>query len=129
MDELQPQAQSNTLLTNGIGSAAQSPPWRVTPEFDLYESDDAYLARFDVPGASAQGLSIQVLGRILEIRAERTPAAHGADVALLRYERILELPADVDADSATALLRNGILEIRITKSAALRRVRIPIRTN
>lgn len=120
------QASSHATAMNG---AAKVPLWRVTPELDLYESDDEYLLQLDLPGASPERLNIQTLGNTLQIRAEETPAAHGADVARTVYDRIVNLPADVDADSASAQLRNGILEIRIAKGAAARRVRVPVRGN
>jgi|SRR5438128_1833749 HSP20 family protein len=119
-------AEANDLTTNG---APKVPLWRVTPELDLYESDGEYLLQLDVPGASPEGLNIQMLGASLQVRAERAPAAGGGDVALLAYERTVELPAQVDPDSARAQLKDGVLEIRISKSSAARRVRIPISTN
>lgn len=119
-------AGSSDIAPNG---APKVPLWRVTPELDLYESDGEYLLQLDVPGASPEGLHIQMLGTSLQIRAERAAAAEGGDVALLAFERSVELPAEVDPDSARAQLKNGILEIRISKSSAARRVRIPITTN
>lgn len=119
-------AGSSDIAPNG---ASKVPLWRVTPELDLYESDSEYLLQLDVPGASPEGLHIQMLGTSLQIRAERASAAEGGDVALLTFERSVELPAEVDPDSARAQLKNGILEIRISKSSAARRVRIPITSN
>ena len=119
-------AGSSDIAPNG---ASKVPLWRVTPELDLYESDGEYLLQLDVPGASPERLHIQMLGTSLQIRAERAAAAEGGDVALLSFERSVELPAEVDPDSARAQLKNGILEIRISKSSAARRVRIPITTN
>jgi HSP20 family protein len=118
--------QARDTASNG---ATKAPLWRVTPELDLYESDTEYLLQLDVPNASPETLKVQVLGNSLHIHAEGTPSEHAADVARLTYERTVQLPAEVDAGSATAQLRNGILEIRIAKSAAARRVRIPIRMN
>jgi HSP20 family protein len=117
---------ASEMARNG---ASKVPLWRVTPELDLYESDGEYLLQLDVPGASPEGLNIQLLGTSLQIRAERAPAAQGGDVALVSFERTVELPAEVDAESARAQLKNGILEIRISKSSAARRVRIPINSN
>lgn len=119
-------AGASDIVTNG---APKVPLWRVTPELDLYESDGEYLLQLDVPGASPERLNIQLLGTTLQIRAERAPAADGGDVALLAFERTVELPTEVDTESARAQLKNGILEIRISKSAAARRVQIPITTN
>jgi len=118
--------ETSEIVRNG---ASKVPLWRVTPELDLYESDAEYLLQLNVPGASAEGLNIQILGTSLQIRAESAPAAQGGDVALITFERTVELPVEVDTDSARAQLKHGVLEIRISKSSAARRVRIPITTN
>jgi HSP20 family molecular chaperone IbpA len=72
---------------------------------------------------------VQVLGAELHVRAEQARVDGMKDVALSAFERHLELPSELDASSATAELRDGILEIRIEKSAAARRVRIPVNAN
>jgi HSP20 family protein len=121
-------------LTNGH---AKAPFWRATPDLDVYESGNEYLIVLDVPGASAESVSVQVVGTELFVRAEQAAVAGGSgqgdadqnDIALAAFERQLELPAEVDSNSAVAELRDGILEIRIQKSASARRVKIPVSAN
>lgn len=134
------EVQLEKTTSNGVakaplpeGGAAKAPLWRVTPELDLYESGDEYLIQLDVPGASADSVDVQVIGTRMLIRAkqaapgpEATPAAV---VALATFERQLDLPAEVDPDSASAELRHGVLEIRIAKSASSRRVKIKVNAN
>jgi len=121
---------SNGAVSNGAAlERAKSAYWQVTPELDLYESESGYLIQLNVPGASAESVNVQVVGAELHVRAEQAPAGGRADVALSAFERHLELPSELDAASATAQLREGVLEIRIQKSAAARRVRIPVNTN
>jgi HSP20 family protein len=124
--------------TNGVAKAppasngvAKAPLWHVTPEMDLYESGDEYLIQLDVPGASADSINVQVVGTRVFIRAEQAAGAPEANkaAALTAFERQLDLPADVDPDSASAELRHGVLEIRIAKSASSRRVKIKVNAN
>lgn len=123
-------APSNGAASNGAAlERAKSDYWQVTPELDLYENESGYLIQLNVPGASAESVNVQVVGAELHVRAEQAPAEGRADVALSAFERHLELPSELDAASATAQLRDGVLEIRIQKSAAARRVRIPVNTN
>ena len=136
MSEMQP---DNTTHTNGVAKAPlQHVAWRVTPELDLYESGDEYLIQLDVPGASAESVSVQVVGTRVFVRADQATAtptnsnAEGAEpppIALAAFERQLDLPGAVDPHSASAELKNGVLEIRIAKSASARRVKIPINAN
>jgi len=109
--------------------AAKAPFWRAAPEMDVYESASEFLMVLDVPGASADSVDVQVLGKELSVRAEQAPSPNQGDVALATFERRVDLPTEVDANSATAVLRDGVLEIRITKSAAARRVKIAVNAN
>lgn len=126
--------QNDQALLDGASSAAAAPraqnaSWQVTPELDVFENESGFSIYLNVPGASGESVNVQVLGAELHVRAEQAPVAGRADVALAAFERHLELPSAVDAASATAELRDGVLEIRIEKSAAARRVRIPVKTH
>ena len=106
-----------------------APTWQVTPELDVFESATHYLIVLNVPGATPESVDVQAIGTELHVRASQSPAPGQADVALAAFERHLELPGEVDASSASAKLRDGVLEISIQKSAAARRVRIPVNAN
>ena len=125
--------QNDQALTSGAASAesarAPSAFWQVTPELDVYENESGYLIQLNVPGAAADSVNVQVLGSQLHVRAEQARVQGMKDAALSAFERHLELPSELDAASATAELRDGILQIRIDKSAAARRVRIPVNAN
>jgi HSP20 family protein len=124
------QAPSNRAASAEAAPArGQSAYWQVTPELDVYENEGGYLIQLNVPGASAESVNVQVIGAELHVRAEQAPVEGRGDVALSAFERHIELPSDLDPSSATAQLRDGVLEIRIEKSAAARRVRIPVNAN
>lgn len=116
--------QIHRSASNGAGKAP--PRWHVTPDVDLYESEGEYLLELDIPGASLPSLNVQVLGRTLEVRAEQAADASNDQSAPATFERRLELPNDVDPDTASAQLKDGVLQLRIAKSASARRVRIPV---
>lgn len=127
--------QNDTAPTNGAPSADAAPErtesafWQVTPELDVYENESGYLIHLNVPGASPESVNVEVIGATLQVHAEQAPVAGRSDVALAAFRRHFELPSGVDAGSATAQLRDGVLEIRVEKSAAARRVRIPVNAN
>jgi len=127
--------QKDQAPTNGVATADAAPSpapsafWQVTPQLDVYESERGYLIQLNVPGAAAESVNVQVLGAELHVRAEQARIDGVKDVALSVFERHLELPSELDASSATAELRDGILQIRIEKSAAARRTRIPVNAN
>ena len=133
--------QESNALTNGAPGVSSKPDassskrdgsvpiWQVTPELDVFESATHYLIVLDVPGATPESVNVQAIGTELHVRAQQAPAPGQGDVALAAFERHLELPGEVDASSASAKLRDGVLEINIQKSAAARRVRIPVNAN
>jgi HSP20 family molecular chaperone IbpA len=130
LDKISSEPASSNTSQNGLSQRAM---WRVQPRCDLYESDSGYLLVVDLPGATAESLSIQIVGTELQLRAQRatgSPSApEGSDIAVTAFERRIELPAEVDAASGSAKLESGILEIRVAKAASARRVQIPINTN
>lgn len=91
---------------------------------DLLESDDAYLAVFDVPGAEAGDVQVRYADGRVEIRVDRFRSfREGFEMRYpgrgLSLSGRVELPDDaiVDAGEASATLRdNGTLEVQVPKS-------------
>ncbi|MFT4883094.1 MAG: HSP20 family protein [Natronomonas sp.] len=113
-------------VLEGIGRASSRVQERKALPADLLESDDAYLAVFDAPGASAGDVNVELVGRTLEIDIERFRGLHdGYDMrfpgrGLALYGEV-ELPedADVDAEDADATVtKNGTLEVLVPKDGA-----------
>ncbi|MFB6142107.1 MAG: Hsp20/alpha crystallin family protein [Halorientalis sp.] len=112
----------NTVL-EGIGRAASSVQERRPLPVDLLESEDAYLAVFDAPGAHSSDVQVRFDDDTVRVRVDRFREAHenfelrvpGRGLSL---SGAIALPADaeVDADAASATLRtNGTLEVRVPK--------------
>lgn len=120
------ETQLDKASTNGV---LKAPLWRLTPDMDVYESDDEFLIQLDVPGASADSVNVQVIGNRVHVRAEQAAPREHMEVARAVFERQLELPGGADANSAAAELKNGVLEIRLSKSASARRVKIAVNSN
>jgi len=113
----------NTVLEN-VGRAMGRAQERTPLPVDLLESDDAYLAVFDAPGAQASDVQVQFDAGLVEVRIDRFRGFHeGFEMRYpgrgLALDGHVELPADarVDADAATATVReNGTLEVRVPKA-------------
>jgi HSP20 family molecular chaperone IbpA len=90
---------------------------------DLLESDDAYLAVFDAPGAVSSDVQVRFEDDTVSVRIDRFREFHeGYEMRFpgrgLALDGSITLPDDarVDASEATATLRdNGSLEVRIPK--------------
>ncbi|MHB9288406.1 Hsp20 family protein [Halobacteriales archaeon Cl-PHB] len=92
---------------------------------DLLESDEAFLAVFDAPGADPADVQVQFDDGRLEVRIDRFREFHeGYEMRFpgrgLTLEGHVRLPRDaaVDPASAAATVReNGTLEVRVPKVA------------
>jgi HSP20 family protein len=60
----------------------------------------------EMPGIEKSDVELSVDGRNLEIHAARGDR---------RYNETVELPTDVDEDSAKATYKNGVLEVTLKK--------------
>lgn len=91
---------------------------------DLYESDDAFLAIFDAPGAHPADVQVKYEGGAVVVRIDRFRDFYeGFEMQFpgrgLTLDGRVEFPGDaaVDPDEATAtLMDNGTLHVRVPKA-------------
>ena len=76
------------------------------PLVDVFDTDRTVQIVAEMPGIEKEDVELDVEGRELEIKASRGDR---------RYHEFVELPADVDIDSARASYRNGVLDITLNK--------------
>ncbi|PSP55017.1 molecular chaperone Hsp20 [Halobacteriales archaeon QH_7_68_42] len=106
-----------------VGRAMSRAQERTPLPVDLLESEDAYLAVFDAPGARTTDVQVQYNDGAVEVRIDRFRGFHeGFEMRYpgrgLSLDGRVELPDDarVDAEAATATLQdNGTLHVRVPK--------------
>jgi HSP20 family molecular chaperone IbpA len=90
-----------------------------SPAADWFESDDDLILVLDAPGIDMTALEIVHDGELVSIRGRREKQTYGISLKLERqmgeFERELEIPLAVQADSAVAQYRVGQLELRFAK--------------
>ncbi len=98
---------------------------------DVYRSGDHYVIHCDLPGADPGSVDVQVDGRTLTIRAQRTPRAD--DVEWLTQERTtgafvrqLNLGPGLDLDHVDAAYTDGVLTLTVpvAEQAKPRRIEV-----
>jgi len=92
-------------------------PW--SPSVEVCEQDDQVRVCIDVPGVDESNLQVQIEQGTLTVRGERhderagEPGNRRSEMHYGSFVRRVSLPEGVDPDAAQAVLRNGVLEIRI----------------
>ncbi len=119
---------ANGTHANGTTKERAFHKTNILPPLDVYENADELLVVIDVPGISAGDLSIEVLGDSLKFTAEaRTPGAPGAPVERV-FERVIRLPANIDAERITAETKNGTVVLHMPKLEAAKPRKIPVKS-
>ena len=112
-------------------------PWSddemVAPSMDIFETDQAYHASFELPGVKPEDVDIQVNGNVLTVTGEtknkteqegrtfhRTERAYGS------FARSVTLPREVTEDKVAAKLEGGVLTIDLPKAEASKPSKIKI---
>ena len=127
------QAEMNYLC--GRPTAASWPTLaRAYPAVNVWEDDDNVYVEAEVPGLTQEQLQIFVgEGSLLSIQGERLPCKTPGDVwhrqerGFGKFNRVLQLPAPVDADKVQAKFEHGVLLLTMPKSAAAKPRRITVR--
>jgi HSP20 family protein len=123
------------LLPEGLrwsANAVFGPP-RGGAAVDLLELEDAFVVRASLPGVRPDDVRVTLQGHVLTLRG-RYPTEEEAPGArwLLRerrggeFARSLALPAEAEADHATARFRHGVLELRLPKAHVVPARHIPV---
>lgn len=105
------------------------------PVLEIFERDHHLLVRAELPGLTKDDVKIEIAEGILTIQGERKYEKHEKKDGIFRSERSygtffrqLSLPDGVNADTAKAAFKNGILEIEmpiaVKKPAAVRTLKI-----
>jgi len=99
-------------LTNG----------RWLPAVDVYETDDAYVVKAELPGMKKEDITIDVKDGILTVRGERCSETEVKEKRYHRKERVFgsfqrsfSLPEGVASENITAEFKNGILTVSIPR--------------
>ncbi|HBV62008.1 MAG TPA: molecular chaperone Hsp20 [Rhodopirellula sp.] len=108
---------------------------QIHPKVNVWEDLDCFLIEAELPGVNLDDLEIHVhQGTQLSIKGERKGIEDPA-ITWVRNERFvgdfartLKLGCSVDAEGVQANLRNGVLAIRLPKTAAHKPHKIEIET-
>ena len=100
-------------------------------QIDVQESEDGVSVKAEVPGFSEKELAINVEPRRVVISGRRESKKEEKKGKTIYSEtrsdqvmRVIELPAEVQAEKATATLKDGIVELNLPKVVKARTIPI-----
>ena len=114
-----------------IFSRAVWPTWKgagtdgeaTVPKLDIFEKEDKFVIKAELPGMKGEDIDISVTGDMLTIRGEKKTESEVKEEDYYRREtsygsfaRSIRLPSSVNIDKITASSEDGILEIDLPKS-------------
>jgi HSP20 family protein len=109
-------------LMNGLfeGNGRQTQSW--VPTLDVWETDDALVYAFDLPGIPQDQIAVEVEDGTLTVSATRERTEEPGEDRYRRFERrfgsftrAVGLPQGVSEEQIAASYRDGVLEIRVPK--------------
>ena len=114
------------------GSRDCAPVWQ--PAADLVETEDAFRVTLELPGVAREDVAVEVRGRELLIQGLRRfekdcrgEVYHALERSYGPFARVFELPKGVSRADVTAVMKDGLLDVRLPKLGPERlRRRIPI---
>jgi len=126
-------ANHHTELANRANSRVETVQQReaVAPAVDVYENSDELLLLVDVPGATNEGIDVQLDKGQLTISAKRSEDASGSLVAgeyrPSDYHRVFSVPQGIDATKIDAQLGGGVLRLKLPKADSVKPRRIEVK--
>jgi len=93
----------------------------LAPKVELRDAGDAFRLIVEVPGVDQENLEIAVQGTELVVAGHREGDGDGANVVFSErargpFQRTVTLPAEVDAETASAQLGGGLLVLHLPKT-------------
>ena len=92
------------------------------PAVDLYEKDDHFMIKAELPGVDKKDIKIDLQDRLLTLSGERTfdneveeENYYRRERSYGKFQRAFTLPADVDSDKIKAEFKDGVLQIEVPK--------------
>ena len=94
--------------------------WR--PQIDIYETDGEVIIQAEIAGVRQEEIHLEIAPGAVKISGTREGGVREAvanyrlaEIPCGYFERTLSLPALINTDTAAAVYRDGLLEIRLTK--------------
>jgi len=123
---------STDVASCKVDHASKRPQYYRAP-IDVHETDGLFTIVADMPGATPEGIEISVEDNTLEVtgkvsnRYEQLGRVLHQEYGIGDFHRRFRIGDGIDAERITATCRDGILTVRLPKSAATQPRTIEVR--
>lgn len=120
----------NNCQTNGGNGAEQRPVYR--PSVDIMNSPSEVALVVDVPGVDEAHLDVTLDKNVLTIRGRVEPPSFDGYTAVRSeygigdFERVFTVSDDVNRDAIEATVKDGVLQLKLPKTAQSARRKINV---
>jgi HSP20 family protein len=104
----------------------------VSPNVNIFESNEGYLLEADMPGVNKEGLEVLLEGNSLTLVGRRAPAEAPQGNLIHResleadYRRVFELDPAIDTKKIAAHMEQGVLRITLPKAEKVKPRKIAV---
>ncbi len=104
------------------------------PKIDVIDHEADIVVRAELPGVSKDDLELTVSEDSMRLKATTASKKVEDEESFYRcethrgaYERFVQLPMDVDSERAEAVLKDGVLEVKIPKRKVVKRHQVEVK--
>jgi HSP20 family protein len=109
----------NRMAETGLTTGGLRP---FTPNCDIYEANDRFILKFDLPEVRADDVHVDVENQTLTVRGERKLEQeekksnyHRIERSYGAFSRSFSLPTNVNGERIQATTKDGVLRIELPK--------------
>jgi HSP20 family protein len=130
----QPLSLLDAMVADWLTQRPQEMPRPARARIEVSERDDRYEVRAELPGASKDGISVDIDGTRVSINAQAATASEHKDGEKVIYTerrhesfaRSFDLPQAVNSDAAQAKFEDGVLRLTLPKLEAAKVRRLTV---
>lgn len=134
------QDQINRAFNTSLGEWPSLSGWGTAfPSVDVYQDKDNVIVAAEVPGLAEKDVELSITGNTITLKGEKaSPVGEGHEAEVKEedyqrversygsFQRVIDLPVEVNAEKAKAKLANGVLTVTLPKSEAVKPKQISI---
>jgi HSP20 family protein len=112
---LETSRSSNWLASGSSGGGAY-------PPINLFRKDDSFIIIAEIPGIKKSDLTVQVKGNSVRLAGAKSvnypegAGLHRRERLAGRFDRVVTLPVEINADAVKAEYRDGILALHLPRA-------------